>query len=134
LIACDLIVTGFGYNLTASRTELYPPTKLTDELARRAGHDRIMPVNRDWSFAGPTAILPTNSAMAYGLRDVQGYDSLFPGQYKQFMNKMAAPLTDASPPQVGNMVFTKNPASPLVALAGVRCIVTQVPSEVPNSN
>ncbi len=130
LVTLDLFVTGFGYNLTAERAEVYPPTRFTDTLARIAAHDRILPVNHGWSFGGPSAVLPPNGALVYGLRDVQGYDSLFPGAYKAFMNRMAKPEADASPPEVGNMVFAKNPLNPLVPSAGVRCIVSQTPLDI----
>ncbi len=128
LVAIDLFVTGYSYNPSAPIREVYPSTKLTEFLSSRAGHDRIMPVNRSWNFRpGPRAILPPNGAMAYGLRDVQGYDSLFPGSYKDFMNRLASPAPDASPQEVGNMVFAKNPANPLVKSCGVRLIVSREP-------
>ena len=97
--------------------------------------DRIMPVNQRWSLfpKGPKAVLPPNGAMVLGLRDVQGYDSLFPGQYKDFMNRLAGQGKDASPLEVGNMVFAKDPYSPLVAKAGVRVIASMEPLTLPGS-
>jgi hypothetical protein len=122
LVAVDLLATGSGFNLTATSQEVYPETPSLAELKRLAGHDRIMPVNRGWSFLGPDAVLPPNGAMVFGLRDVQGYDSLFPGQYKAFMNELNG--QDASPPEVGNMVFAKSAASPLASQAGVRYVLS----------
>jgi hypothetical protein len=135
LVGVDLFAVGINYNPTAKREEVYPATALTDTLRQQAGHDRIMPVNtRNFSFLGPDALLPPNGAMVFGLRDVQGYDSLFPGRYKAFLNQLAAPVAaDASPPEVGNMVFAKNPASPLALAAGVRWVASQSPLDLPGS-
>jgi hypothetical protein len=78
--------------------------------------------------------MPPNSAMIYGLHDIQGYDSLFPGQYKAFMNRLAEPVAhDASPLEVGNMVFAKNPASPLIPLMGVRWLLSQQELSLPGA-
>jgi hypothetical protein len=135
LLIADLFSTGINYNPTASENEVYPSTALTTFLQQNAGHDRIMPLNtRNFSFAGPNALMPPNSAMVYGLHDIQGYDSLFPGQYKAFMNRLAEPVaTDASPLEVGNMVFAKNPASPLIPLMGVRWLLSQQELSLPGS-
>jgi hypothetical protein len=134
LLALDLFANGVNFNPTARREEVYPSTASIAFLRERAGHDRIMPVHvRNWSFFGPEAALPPNGAMALGLRDVQGYDSLFPGQYKAFMNRIAGEGKDASPPEVGNMVFARDPSSPLVPLAGVRYLVSPSPLSLPHA-
>jgi hypothetical protein len=133
LIGADLVVTGISYNPTAPAKEVYPRTQLTTYLKAHLGHDRIMPVNQNWSMIGPDAVLPPNGAMVYGLRDLQGYDSLFPGQYKAFMNRLAAPMPDSSPQEVGNMVFARNPGSPQVADSGVRLIISRQPLDLPGS-
>lgn len=123
MVSADLLATGSGYNLTAAEKDVYPSRTSLTALRQAAGHDRIMPINRGWSFAGPHALLPPNGAMVFGLRDVQGYDSLFPGQYKAFMNELSG--TDASPQEVGNMVFAKNPISSLAAQAGIRYLLSR---------
>jgi hypothetical protein len=94
-------------------------------LQERVGHERILPLNRKWSlYEAPPAVLPPNGAMVYGLRDAQGYDSLFTGQYKAFANGLARTdrygVKDASPREVGNMVFAQDanaPQSPALAAA-----------------
>ena len=75
--------------------------------------------------------------MVYGFRDVQGYDSLFAGQYKAFANQFAVPrqmgdavVRDASPPEVGNMVFFQDPNAPLVPLTGATLCITLPPDRV----
>lgn len=137
LIVADLFSAGIGYNPTAAQNEVYPKTPLISALQAKAGHDRIAPVNRSFSFGGPSSVLPPNGAMVFGLHDVQGYDSLFPGQYKRFMDEAAAPVDPrflSSPLQVGNMVFAKNPASPHLALAGVRYIVSRQTLDLPDGS
>jgi hypothetical protein len=131
-VAADLLAAGAGLNPTSPPSEVYPETPLITRARELAGHDRVMPVNRGWSFAGPKAVLPPNGAVVFGLRDVQGYDSLFPGQYKQWMNRLAG--RDSSPPEVGNMVFARDPLSPLAPLLGVRCVLSRVPiTELPDA-
>jgi len=132
LVIVDLFLANLNYNPTAAPEEVYPSTQAIATLREKAGHDRILPVNNNWSFTGPrNAVLPPNGAMVFGLRDVQGYDSLFPGQYKTYMNRLAG--QDASPPEVGNMVFARNPQSPLVAQAGVRYILSPEPLHLPGA-
>jgi hypothetical protein len=133
LVAADLVATGIAYNPTSPSKEVYPATQLTGFLKSNASHDRIMPVNQNWDMKGPKAVLPPNGAMVFGLRDIQGYDSLFPGQFKSFMNKLAAPITDASPQEVGNLVFARNPQSPLINDAAVRFVISRQPLDLPGS-
>ncbi len=125
LVAVDLLAAGVNINPTAPREAIYPETPLIARLRDTAGHDRVMPVNKGWSFLGPRAVLPPNGGVALGMRDVQGYDSLFPGQYKQWMNRLAG--RDSSPPEVGNMVFARDPLSPMARLLGVRCVLSLEP-------
>ncbi|MGC8667441.1 MAG: hypothetical protein ACP5VE_04910 [Chthonomonadales bacterium] len=130
VLVLDLLWEGSGYNSTARPRDVYPTTPAIQMAAKLAGHDRIAPINSDWSFSGPRAVLPPNAAMIYRVHDVQGYDSLFPGRYKSFMNRAAGPARDASPMQVGNMVFAKDPYSPLLASAGVRVLLSLEPLEL----
>lgn len=133
LLAVDLFATGFHYNPSAAPVEVYPATQSLRVLQQRARHERIMPINTDWRFTGPHAVLPPNGATVFGLRDVQGYDSLFPGRYKAFMNRLAEPGQDASPPEVGNMVFAKTADPQWAAQAGVRYILSQTPLSLPDA-
>jgi hypothetical protein len=106
---------------------VYPETKGIAFLQDHAGHDRIMPINQRWSlFASANVnlpdVLPPNAATVFGLRDVQGYDSLFSGKYKAYANSFARPnrigLLDASPIEVGNIVFFQNANAPNVPETG----------------
>lgn len=131
LLAVDLFANGALYNPTAPANEVYRSASALDEVRRICGHDRVAPVNRSWSFGGPQAVLPPNGATELAIHDVQGYDSLFPGRYKAFLNRLNG--EDSSPREVGNMVFVKNPGSPLLAKAGVRVLMSLTPQDVPGS-
>lgn len=113
----ELFWAGMPVNPSGKTAYLYPVTEGIKLLQERVGHQRIAPVNTRWSLTDPPpAILPPNGAMVYGLRDVQGYDSLFTGQYKRFSNGFAVEnrfgVRDSSPIQVGNMVFFQDVKSP----------------------
>jgi hypothetical protein len=121
LVGIELFWAGIGVNPTAKPEWVYPETPGLALVRAQIGHERIFPVNQRWSlYKSPPAVFPPNAATVYGLRDVQGYDSLFTGQYKAFANRFARPNAfggvDASPPEVGNMVFFQNPKSPLVPM------------------
>jgi hypothetical protein len=67
------------------------------------------------------AVLPPNALTVYGLRDAAGYDSLFPGVYKQRVREAGDGL-DPSPPENGNIVFIKSAA--IAQRLGARYVVT----------
>ncbi len=124
LVVLDLFWAHIGSNPTARRDQVYPDTTGIAYLRDHVGHDRIFPINQRWSLfaAQPFSlpdVLPPNAATVYGLRDVQGYDSLFSGRYKAYANRFARPnrmgLLDASPIEVGNMVFFQNANAPGVS-------------------
>lgn len=117
LIITDLFLFGINYNPVCLRSEVYPRTRLTDELKRLTKDgQRIAPINPIWSlFQTPKTILPPNSAMVYGLYDVQGYDSLFMRAYKDKLAQVIG--EDPSPVECGNMVLAKQPADDIQELA-----------------
>ncbi len=121
LVVVDLFWSGINANPTARREQVYPETKGIGFLREHAGHNRIFPLNQQWSlFASDPHfklhdVLPPNAATVYGLRDVQGYDSLFYGRYKAFANGFARQnhgVLDASPVEVGNIVFFQDANAP----------------------
>jgi hypothetical protein len=124
LIAADLFAAGINYNPTCDRGKVYPRTELTDKLQKIARNERIAPINPTWSlFQTPDAILPPNSAMVYGLYDVQGYDSLYTREYKDLSSDVQG--QDSSPVENGNMVVIKR-ADPrrLAEYMGSRFIIS----------
>jgi len=138
LLILDLFSSGIAANPTAPPSAVYPESAATRYLRANLGHERIFPVNQRWSlYSAPPAVLPPNAGMVYGLRDVQGYDSLFTGQYKNFANTFARPnamgTRDASPPEVGNMVFFQNVRAANVGVLGAS-IAIGLPSDSPAFN
>ena len=132
LITLDLFSVGILTNPTAPRAAVYPETAAIRYLRANLGHERMFPVNQRWSlYSAPPAVLPPNAGMVYGLRDVQGYDSLFTGQYKSFANTFARlngmGTLDASPPEVGNMVFFQNARAANVGVLGAAIAVSLPP-------
>ncbi len=133
LVILDLFWTGININPTASPSAVYPVTPGIRYVQEHAGHERILPINKFWSlYKPPPVVLPPNAGMVYGLRDVQGYDSLLTGQYKAFANTLARTnpdgSLDASPTQVGNMVFIQNPNAPDAQHLGAAFALTLPPS------
>jgi hypothetical protein len=121
----EIFWVGMPINPSGKTDYLYPLTGGIRLLKEQVGHQRIFPINMRWSLnEPPPAILPPNGGMVYGLRDVQGYDSLFMGQYKRFANLFARTdrfgNRDSSPIQVGNMIFfqdVKSSETPLTSAA-----------------
>ena len=136
LLTADLFSVGILTNPTAPPTAVYPETSAIRYLRENLGHERIFPINQRWSlYSAPPAVLPPNAGMVYGLRDVQGYDSLFTGQYKNFANGFARPnamgMLDASPAEVGNMVFFQSARAANVGVLGA-AIVVSLPTDSPS--
>jgi hypothetical protein len=124
--AADLLFSGYSYNPTAKQADVYPVTPAISFLQQHAAEGRIMPVNRRWSMDAahpPPAVLPPNAATVYGLNDLQGYDSLFPGQYMTFAAALNGDGRSPAPDENGNMVFTRGVGSDLARQAGARYIV-----------
>ena len=129
LVVADLFWVGIPVNPTSAPENVYPVTPGIQFVQAQIGHERIFPVNQLWSlYKSPPAVLPPNGAMVFGLHDVQGYDSLLTRQYKEFANQFARPTAsgfrDASPAEVGNMVFLQNPNAPQTALTAAKFALT----------
>jgi hypothetical protein len=108
--------------------DLYPETALTTALARSGA--RVATTNRAWSLTDhAAAVLPPNASLAYGWRDAQGYDSLALAPYRRLAGGVGAALgeADAAPAANGNMLFLKDPRSPLLRVMGARYGVSLAP-------
>jgi hypothetical protein len=117
LIVADLFAAGINYNPICDRSSVYPQTELTDKLKKIAENKRIAPINPHWNlFATPEAVMPPNSAMVYGLYDVQGYDSLYTREYKDWLSRIQG--EDCSPIENGNIVFIKSRQADLGEIIG----------------
>jgi hypothetical protein len=130
LIYADLWLFGHAFNPTSLPAAVYPPSRLAAQLRDDAGLARVLPQLGPWSLTQPPQpVLPPNSGMALGLYDVQGYDSLYLREYKEFMN--AAEGGEASPPENGNLLRLTKQSSPLLDLLGVRYVVSQTEVAAP---
>ena len=127
LTGIDLLAVGYGFNRTMAPQNVYPVTPLIAFLQAHKDEGRIMPINRRWSETNqpPSAVLPPNTGMVYGLDDTQGYDSLLTGQYFQFAGRLDQ--GSPAPQENGNMVFTYGIGAAEAREAGARFIVTREP-------
>ena len=123
LLAAEMLPWAYRFNPRAAAATVYPETEAIRKLRELTGSDRYVAVNnrRKWGLADVPAgvVLPPNAATVYGIRCVDGYDSLFPAAYRQaaaFMEK-----TDPSPLANGNMLLPSDPAP--WALVGAKAVV-----------
>jgi hypothetical protein len=129
LLLCDLS-SFWARSVVFSPAGLaYPKTAITNFLQSHPG--RVMPVSKSWSLSQPPqAALPPNSAMAYGLSDVQGYDSLFPGIYKSVL--AAFLQQDPSPQANGNMILLRRFVPDLPAFLAAPHVASLLPLPSPS--
>lgn len=126
----ELFMFGMSYHQTAPVGSVYPATELTTYLEEHADGGRVMPLHQSWGLRDfPRAVLPPNAAMVYGIRDVQGYDSLYLARYRSVL--AAVEGRDPSPQANGNMLLGA-PADPsLLPALGVRYVLSPVALDVP---
>lgn len=104
-------------------------TPATRWLAERAPIDwRVLAVTprAAWRLRRrPTGLLPPNTGAAYGLRDVQGYDSLYPRAYRDAAAGWEG--ADPAPMTNGNMVLLEKVEARELGRLGVRYVLTAAP-------
>lgn len=116
---------------TAPREQIYPKTTLTDWLKTHSNaQNRVLfytPQGMWLPSEGfraprthPVGVLPPNGATVYGLYDVNGYDSLSPRAYHQWV---ASDSPQISPILNGNMVLLNNLRSEILDSLLVRYVV-----------
>lgn len=108
LSAFDLLLWARDYNPTSPPDAVYPRTPGIVWLQANAGKALIAPLNQGWSLGASSprgAILPPNALTVFGLHDIAGYDSLFPGASKRRIDEATG--RDAAPAENGNLVFVK---------------------------
>jgi len=111
LVACDLFLFGFLFNPVNPRSVEYFATPETRALQKASGDGRMLAVGtnplRDW--------MPPNTPMVYGLRDIQGSDSLFWGRYLRFLQAVEPGAPGPEWRRLDN---------PALDLMSVRCVIT----------
>lgn len=109
LLIIQLLPWAYRFNPRADAADVYAETASTRNLVEMTGSDRYMAVQdrQDWGLAQtPTVLLPPNAATVYGIRSVDGYDSLYPLLYRQYAADREG--ADPSPLANGNMLLTNN--------------------------
>ncbi|MFQ6132142.1 MAG: hypothetical protein ACE5R4_08905 [Armatimonadota bacterium] len=121
----ELFGFGMGLNPVGPRDSLYARTESIEALSRLAGAERVLGISakEGWQLRGVREVcLPPNSCMVYGLHGVQGYDSLYPAEFRAYAQ--AAEGGRPCPLLNGNMVLLENVDSPLLDLAAMRCVLS----------
>ena len=140
LLALVIVAAELGFNTflvqpTAPRAQIYPDTALTTWLQSRVDRDnRVLfyTPRSQWlpsemlrqknpPQTHPTGVMPPNGATVYRLHEVNGYDSLSPAKYRDWIGTDEA--GGPSPALNGNMVLLNNLRSPILPTLGVRYIV-----------
>ena len=112
---------GYRYPLYAERDAVFPSVAILERASLAPG-ERVAAINTHWSlYEPPSATLPPNTATAYRIPDVGGYDSLIPRYAKQILDIING--EDSAPPENGNMQFVKQ-ASPRLRWMRVAHLLT----------
>jgi hypothetical protein len=110
LLALELLPWAHRFNPRIEADRLYAETPLIARLRAETGGGRYLAVTPRsvWRLDRvPTeAVLPPNAGTAYGLRSVDGYDSLFPADYREYAAQTEG--ADPAPAANGNMLLLEN--------------------------
>ncbi len=136
LVTGELFVFGWISQPTAPREAIYPHTQVTSFLQKKARDgERIWFITPrgGWLTSEalqqnqhnhPPGVLPPNGATVYGLNDINGYDSLAPRAYREWLAQFTSKI---SPEWNGNMILLEDlPQSALDAM-NVRYVVSLRP-------
>lgn len=143
----ELFAAGWNLQPTAPRATIYPATPLTrwlQEHTRDGSRLLCLTPRRSWlsseafevahaERAHPPGVLPPNGALVYGLYDINGYDSLAPSAYRDFVAP-GEERGEVSPQMNGNMILLNTIDSPQLDALNVRYIVSAEPLQLPGSH
>lgn len=142
-IGVELFGNAWTTQPTAPRAAIYPQTQITAWLQSRSKPEaRVLffTPKKDWlpeellARSGrrhPIGVLPPNGATVYGIYDVNGYDSLSPKAYRDYINDEEG---GPSPALNGNMVLLNNLRSKtLLDTLAVRYVVAPEGQAVPDA-
>ena len=125
LLVLDFITFGAGFN-SATDPALLDYTPPVVEFLRQ---DTSL-----WRYAtftppGTTKTMNANVGMFYGLQTVDGYDSLFTGQYRDYM-ALIEPQNETQYNLIASFHQWSSLDSPLTDLLNIKYVITEV--EIPN--
>jgi membrane protein YfhO len=112
LSLAELLRFGARHLTTVDESLVFPPAKAIDFLKGVPG---------PWRMMSTPGVFPPNSPMAYGLEDADGYESLFPRRYKEYLS--LADETVSQDPSSHGVVLSRVD-SPLLDPLNVRFVVT----------
>ncbi len=124
-LALDLMLASGGFHTAADPAllEFTPPA--IEWLQGRPGTWRYT------TLEGERAILPANSGMVHGLRDIRGYESIIPRQYVDFMqgivDQRQLPYNRVAPLYVDQLAAVDWQR---LALTGTRWLITEAAFDV----
>lgn len=103
------------YTTFSSRSDLYPPSRITTYLKQQPGYFRYLALDKN--------IMPTAINIEYNLYTVEGYDSLYIASYGQLLSFSEDNKIPANP------VFHRQPSlqsyqSPITNLLGVKYLMS----------
>lgn len=123
LTAVDLVSFGTNYNSTSPRETVYPDSPAIEFLRSDKNTYRVM---LDTSESN----LFANTLMPFGIQEIGGYDSLYPGALSQ----LVAGVEDGKPTgrQFGNLVMLTRYDSPLLDLLNVKYVLVPPNKDIAN--
>ncbi len=92
-IILELLFLHIGYNPFVDKKVIFPTTSLTDKLGEEIGNSRFAALESEFNHFGKGEILPPNTCIAYGLRDIRGWESLYPAIYSRFWEEATGQLS-----------------------------------------
>ncbi len=136
VVAIELFAANWNTTPSAPRAAIYRQTQTTTFLQNATKNGgRILfltPRRKNWfatedyregeTRTHPRGVLPPNGASVYGLNDVNGYDSLSSGAFRQWL--IQNEKVDVSPPRNGNIVMLNDLDSPALDALDVRFVIS----------
>jgi len=115
LITIDLIPFGWRYMSWGDRDELYPPTPALIRIQQDPGWFRVLPLG--------FTVTP-NTADMYGIKTVNGFESLYLGHYRQLWGALGGTTGHG-------LDMHQFPESPIhlriLAMMGVKYVISETP-------